>query len=701
MPDEEKQEKIRKMSGELVIEVFVRNLEVATSELQLDFYNTMNVLYKKKIEEIGDLYDLETNLKDLRASIKTRTLYAAGMNTNPFNSDVYEEDDYVMAENKPLKREQVEDLMMKLSDNKDPKEFYKDFLKDYKRHFDEDIKEEIKDRVKVPDYKKAKDKKEAEDMKADYELRLSIALKDAIEEFDEIYKILKFFSPDKAVIIPEEIEKCSDTDADGNPFVPSSFNTGKFVGVKLNRIAKEIYSPMNIELIFCQLEGKPKLTLKPTKRNMDALEWIMLKSESIPAFQLAKINLWEVDENKRTIIRLFTGNILGAYPAALNMIARNEALFGKTVDFLKFTTYDESSIRVGIKLNMKRYIALDPSRTPVEYAFNNPLLVDRISQLTDDLYGKRNTTENISIKYYHNSKDFWIYIFGGKIGGKTKKLFYHKAYEDPEVERFANDCGFNNYRTTVSFTPSGAMRRTTVAALVIKTILTTDENIKNLKALFLMINSLGASSISITGDTKTDFLDRPDLFKAEVEGAEEEKEGEYKYDTIEPYDLIKDKIESFSRFDKYIRTSNYGTVYLKSKAKVSEAIGYGLIPLSHNTAEMVKDAFAVIINDSDKIRLQEEVSKAIKDGKSGFDIGRLVQKELKGKVGNLKTIFGLDGDDLEFIGNVFIAYSKGEIKIEEGKPKGKDEEREVPKRKLDIKTAEEFLILLNYKVKQS
>ena len=84
-----------------------------------------------KEDKGGKFDDLETNLIDLKAVIKTRIQKSKGADTSPFNSSVYIEDDYVLAQDKPYTKEKVEELVYTLSDNQDPTEFYKKIIDNF------------------------------------------------------------------------------------------------------------------------------------------------------------------------------------------------------------------------------------------------------------------------------------------------------------------------------------------------------------------------------------------------------------------------------------------------------------------------------------------------------------------------------------------------------------------------------------------
>jgi hypothetical protein len=110
--------------------------------------------------------------------------------------------------------------------------------------------------------------------------------------------------------------------------------------------------------------------------------------------------------------RLLTGNILGAYGVAKDYIARNPTLYSPVVNFLKFTTAEGTSIRLGINLNLKKFTPLVPSRVPIQYPLG-------IKELIKDLLNTKqnirtvNGAENFVFKFDSYNKEVTIRILGG------------------------------------------------------------------------------------------------------------------------------------------------------------------------------------------------------------------------------------------------------------------------------------------------
>lgn len=715
------QGKINAMAGEYIIEVFVRNLEVSLSNEQEYFYNTVNALYiakKKQLIEEGQ-YDLETNIVDLKASIKTRVMVSKGQNTNAFNSSVYEEDDYVLAEDKPLTKDKVEDLVRELAKGQDPDEYYEAFLTDYKNHFKNERLKEVAEAVSVPDYSLAKNEQDKLEMEAEYNMRVQNALSRAKNEYNAVLAIFYDLKrnaldelildsdglaitqgltirPNRAAIIPAVLEECSETDDEGNPIVPSEFNNGKFCGVKILKTAKEKYSPMNIELVFCQLNGKSKLVLKPTAKGRSVLEWVAVKSKNIDRYRIVLIDNWEVDPNKRVIVRMLTGNILGAYGIAKDIVTRNIVEYSPVINFLKFTTADGTSIRLGIKLTMKKFSSLIPSNVPIEYPLNSKDLVPDLAKLNS---GRISVNAAESFKLVTNGYDIQCFVFGGlnrEIKGVRR--FYSKLYEDGELMNLLEESGsFRIQRGLVPYHPIGSTRAVTLRVTTFSTPLS---NQKELQRVFDYIYSQVPFNMAITGiNSEETIYNKIDIFNPELKDQEEEAElGEFAYNLLRPYESVKDAISAFSKFDKYVKTSAFGTVYLKQKANAKENVQLGLIPLDATIKDMVTQTFQ-LLNDTDKIKLQEALAKAVKENKSNSDMGMIVKNALYQKVVSAKTIFGLD-DDIDYIGDVFKKYINGEIELPSKKEQQEEqrEENDVPEKPLTLDTAQEFIIYLKYKI---
>lgn len=712
-----------KVSNSFLVEFFTRNLELALCEEQEYFYNTINSLYIRKTDEAkqSNVYDLETNLLDLKALIKARTVISKGENTNPFNTSVYEEEDYIMASDKPYNNEQVQDLILDLSKGEDPEKFYNDFVEDYKKHFENVTLKEISEGVSIPDYSLAKTKEEANLMKEDYEVRVLMAIENARKEYQEVLNIIdarqqdgtRVLKPNSKRVIPAIIEECYETGEDGAPLAITDFNNAKFVGVRILNTAKSKYSPMNIELIFCQLSGKPRITFSPTVKGRVVLD-IIVKRYVTPD-RLREIEQWVVNPNRRVVTRMMTGNILGAFSIAKDRVQQNSQDYTSVLDFIKFTTTD-NTIRVGIQLHTKKFIPLIPNNVSITYTLNSKdLIKDIISSKSVRI--SVNPKEDFALKYEQgqNYSQLTCYIYGGTIKQTKAKKFYSKLYDDGILNSMLNNLtGLVAIQSSyILYTPYGYQLPQKILVKGFRAILNDEETIKSVQKVFDYIYAQDPFNISLTGISDEDVIaPRKDLPEEELmallgmqENQQQERVGVFRYNTTKPIDDVKVKLEGLPKFDKIVKNSSFGTAYFNKRANVREAISYGLVPLDSTVQDMVSDAFQSLTSDTDRIKFQENVAKAIKNDESNFNIGLLVEDTLVSKYVPLINIFGNDYNNLEFIGEVFKAYSEGKITLptRENKQQQQQEQQqeELQKRDLDLDTAQEFLILLRYKINNS
>lgn len=707
MPTQD-QEKLSKLSNELLIESFLRRLELAYSQEQQDFYDAINPLYidyVDKLKESGG-YDLETSTKDLKGAIKNRAIISRGADTSPFNSSVYEEDDYVLAEDKPLSRDKVEDLIIKLADGKNPQENYNDFLIDFENHYKEYQIPKARESVSTPDYEFAKSEQEKDEMRAEYEMRVQMHLDNLKGEHDAIKEILQVLKPDLPCLIPANIDECYEIDEDGNPVVPRMRNRARFVGFKLLSGAKDKYSAMNIELVFCQISGKPKISFKPTKRGREVLEWIGIWiRQGLNIVDLQAISAWYIDPNRRELMRLLTGDILSAYSIALDRTTQKDSAYTKRVEFLKFTTADESAIRFGIRLYYRlNYVEINPNDLPVIYPLNNSYLIDAI-------WGGgyiKSFNDNITFHIEKYGSTIRVYIFGGTAGmqpkDKSKAKYYSPLFDEGALTQFLNENGYiHGFFSSFSYRAVDAKRSTTLKGKYISFSAFRDDDKQKMIDLFAKIYELEPFSITISTKAGAEAISRrQDIYKIGMDDEDKSEVGEYFYRLLVPYESISTKLSSFSKFDSYEKSEKgYGIVKLNRRATAIEATTYSLMPTNPTPQQMITDTLS-LFSDNVRLDFNQKMKKMISDGISEVEIGMYVEDQIQGKILSLKNIFGVYADDYEFIGKLFKDFEEG--KIEEFKlPEKGDEEYEYEEEKVDLPldydTAQDFIISLMSKIR--
>lgn len=683
------------LGNDLEIEHFVRQLEMATATDQEYFFDTVNQLFIQLVEQkkADKTYDLETEILDLKASIKNRIVLVQGEGTSPFNTSVYAEDNFVIADDKPMTKAEVEEYMKILSGGKDPFEHYNEILLDFEKEKEQTL-ESIIAEIEVPDYEQAADETQREMMKMKYDAKVTATTEKFNNDQKEITEYFNFFKPDKPCAVPTVPEDCYETDGEGKPIPITYWNNAKFVGIKLSNNAKHKYSPMNIEFVFAQLSGAPRVFFKPTRQGRVVIDQIVEKTKVLERIRIIDINNWQVDKNLRRLTRLLTGNIIQAYSTAQDIIKRDPDGFAKTIDFIKFTTVEEGSIRYGIRMRVTPYKELDVSKSSTLMNLNQDAFIDA---LLSKNFQTVNAQQTVQFRAY-NLLD--MFLFGGlqkSSGGKGK--YYSKFYDDPKIEEICKKHGVSYTSTYTWYRPFDSGKNQYLKCKEIE-LYKTESGIRPfLKELFEYMYNQIPIKFNIQGLAGDEVIDRrSDEFVPDSE-SQEQPEGIFRYSLLVPYPAVREKLSTFSKFESFDPSGSInGTVTLKRRATALEATTYDLAPLDSKPNHMLADILS-LLSDSEKIKFRNDVKKAVEDGKTNVEVGILAQAFIKNKVYTLKNIFGAYAS-YSFIGQLMRDYIEGkqtELPSEEEKQQEqeKQEEEIIP---LNMETAQDFIILLNSQI---
>jgi hypothetical protein len=693
------------LSDTFEIESYCRRIELATAKDQEYFYNTLNILYKQKVEQKREdkIYDLETEIIDLRAAIINRVVLKQGENTSPFNTSVYLEDDKALSQEIPLDKSEVDEFMNKLAMGKKPDEFMKELIEDFKKEQEEYINDTLAD-IEKPDLR-GKSKQEKEELKLEYEKKLADRRKKLEEEGSRILNYFKYFTPNKPCQIPAFEEECYIPSEESGEIQITEYNDAKFVGIIISKAAKHKYSPMNIEFVFCQLSGKPKYKVKPTAKGSVVLDIIKNKVVSIQSLQ--QIGLWQVDKNLRRLLKLVTGNLIEGYDVAKNII-QTEENYSSQFDFIKFTTVDNLSIRYGIRLHMSPYRKIDVDSHKTLYNINQETLINIILDPNKrDLLGM-NASNTVLIKI---EPDFSYILFlgglkfrkdkGGKEPTEKTKKFFTRFFTDPKVKDIANKYGvrIDDSFDAIKFT-DGFKYVNRLKLGLSKTDPKAKDFFKELTDYVASVLQIKIELKSASDETIKGMPDPYDMFKDDKK--QEEKEGEYIYMFLSPPDVHIDKITSDSKFIKILKKSEggegmFGSVYFKFRPSVSDAISYSMMPLNPTPNEMIADTLSVL-SDDDKIKLRLDLEKAVKEGKTDDELGGIVINYIKTRIYARKVIYGYYSgkEDIGLIFRNFVLGKETDLPQEAKGEEKEPEERE--KIELNMESAQDFILLLSSKI---
>lgn len=371
------------------IDDFARQIEMATCNTQLHWYNEMNEHYPQMIaqKKAEGSYELETLIEDLRASVQYKRILKMGAGTNPFNTGVFVEDNFVNREVATYSKLRLESFVASLAKGAEPSNYYSDFVAKYA------VKSKEYEATKLADYPPFVETDYPEDEReAELELYLEKKKKD-LDELELHHKFINFimsypmhgtqFKPMIPVVIPENIEFAR-TNCSSREDLPTlgEFHKAVFCGIRKkdpSKRGKEEWASSQVIFVFAQMDGTPIIEVSAAKANKKLLQsifWASASSMYMTAQDRSIVNMWDVKPHqKRVITRFLTGNLLDAKSIASQMgEAKNSTL--TSVRFTRFTTIDSDVLKYGLKLNYSFTPSIDQLSKSLQIPLWNDSYVD-------------------------------------------------------------------------------------------------------------------------------------------------------------------------------------------------------------------------------------------------------------------------------------------------------------------------------------
>jgi hypothetical protein len=709
------------MDDEQVVVTFLRNIELLLAEKQEIVYDTLNSIYISEVEKAkaAGTYTEETEVKDLKATPKNRVKIKAGEGTSPFNESVFEEDNYINREDRPLSKDEIEELSLKLTGGVRTDKWHADFLEKFESNFKNDYFPTVKDHVVLLDLSMAENELERQAWDIENKEKIKRAEAHATEIYQQLKEILTYFTPLRPVKVPEDFDVFFDSlNFDGTPDKKPKIDRalGVFVGYKItDNGSLNKYSPMNIELIFAQLTGTNKVTIKPTSvRSRPNTELLFDIIDNPPdSFELKSIGIWSVDTNERVIAKFLTGNILDAFEDAKLRTEKSDDYKSK-IEFVKFTTYPENTIRLGLRLFMYKYKEANPDFTNTLMPINSASLIPELAAAANRKFEEDSINEydinlfnagtNICLNYYqtrYGYKRLKLYIFGGLKGseGKDARSYINKKlYNNDE---FWSVSDFYVEQTLLKVRIGGTSK--TVNAKFVELVGSDEDEVLDFrKYLDYIFDTQGVFVNLSLGETKESLYGVEDIYSDESESESKEQEGIFKYYLIYPYAQLEEKLQSFAKFVSYERSDIYsnGIVVLNRKPSMKEVLAYSLAP----TEVSPKNIFSNIVSlltEKEKIDFVNDLKEMAAKSESPLNVYLYIEKLIGKKVFSMQQVFGIISTNLKAAGQLLLTYIISPESAEAQAPIEVEaveipEEYEVEKISLNLDTAQDFLILMNY-----
>jgi hypothetical protein len=699
------------MSDENIVTAFLRNIELLPAATQETIYDSLNSIYTEEVNKAieAKTYTEETVYQDLKATPKNRVVIKFGENTSPFNEPVFEEDNFVNRLDRPLSKDEYEDLSIKLTGGERVDKWYEGFKTKFEDYFYKEYYPNIPNTVPLQPLEEAQNELEKQAIEIENKERIKRAQQRAIETHETLKDIIDYFYPLKPVKIPEDFDLFFQKLMDDDSKIKINYAKGVFLGYKIsdNGSANK-YSAMNIELIFAQLTGTSKVSIRPTsvkgKPNTEILFDIMAHEPN--SYELKEISMWDVNTNERILAKFLTGNILDAYQDAMLRVQTDD--YKSKIEFTKFTTYPEDILRFGIRLYMYKYVEANPNRTKTALPINSKELVGKLQEVADEYDDEHeiillDKTQSICLKYKKDdySRSLSLIIFGGLAGGKGEKRAYkNKLYDSDE---FWNITAKDYYEDVFKIQIGGTRKNINYRSLTIYGTAFSENDLDMMQKYFDYIYQNQSTFLNIgLGETLESLYDLEDVRPKTEEELEEE--GNFQYYLIKSYS--KELFSSYNKFMSYEPSEIYanGVVNLKAKPSIKEIISYGLAPVSISSKEIYSNIIS-LLSDNEKIRFVNEINEMIKLDTPPIEIYLYIERLVKNKVYSLQQIFGYIAKNLVKSGQIIIDYilmpespeSQEKMEVQKvEKIEQEFEEKEVIS--LNLGTAQDFLILMNYNI---
>ncbi len=295
---------------------------------QEKFYSEIKSLYEKEVTYLKqtDQYDLEVETMKLDAETLSKDVTIAGKGgKSSFSKDSYLEKCMVNNLRKPYTKEELENIIRKALDGKEPKEIkdqlieehhqfalnnYKTIEAEINKTYDEKKKKITieKKYQKLPEQERQQYyNQRVDELEEARKKKIEIERTKANNQYKRIHDIFAFFNIGEGYNWPEE-----------------SFETGEqtvkcvFLGYEINRKNKNPFIPSGVVLKFAVANSIKYITLTVSGTQGEKVQSIIGLSHNLSSYERNKIpEEWEKYTNRfstdRIVRYIITGNILQAF----------------------------------------------------------------------------------------------------------------------------------------------------------------------------------------------------------------------------------------------------------------------------------------------------------------------------------------------------------------------------------------------------
>lgn len=661
----------KKSDGGQKLDVFVRDMEIFSSEDQLEFFNVMNELYtayKADLENRGE-FDIEVSLDDLKASVLNKRILFSGSDRNKFTQSVFIEDKYITPKTKPLTKKELERRIAEQLKGEEPQDYMRKLMDEFYEYEKKQI-QEAETAHPAPDVSEVEDEDERKRILEEHDIKVAELVAKTKEKLMYLRKMFIFFRPAKIVSVPQVLDSVDDDWKERRQGIPMV--NGKFIGYRISSKSKNKFTGMNIEMMFATLSKlNPYFTITATPKYKNIIDIIMANEVTSPRI-VAEVNEWVIkDKSERSNMRVLTGEIFKAFGYADQLIDENNNYEGRP-RLIKYTNAD-GSVESGVKLRQIVPKLLTQERETEYFEINSEKAIEFMRK------NKIFLNNGVDfIQYNVTTEDFRVNICTSKRYGAQKRikgLPVSRYDKDKQLENLRNVSGVQNQLEWYSME----------IPVVGRYIYSLEYNVFKcgevaLKAILDYFWKEEKMSLAVSGGVYV-VKDAKDV-DVQAEEAGQGKKGAYFYYPLQQFDP-NSKPPNFVGWEE-TPDSTYGRVTVSFLMSPIAARSYGYVPVNVEKGAAIRNFMTMIPDVAKKQEFLTEVKNLKEDY---LEVGLLAEQFTS----NLPLKYSFGRIDTYSAGEIIAEYAQDPTKYDAEVIEEKDEAKAViiP---ISFESAQDFLI---------
>jgi len=345
------------------IEIMLRYMELQLCKVQTEFYDEVSEAYSIKVDEMkqNGSWDLDTEYRDFKSVVGNRYMMLAPTGETIFEQGVFIEDNFITSDDKRLKKTEVDELIIKGLDKgkltpKDKKDLVISEIQKSKENYIKAQTANFWERHQL-----RLDAFEGEEKNA-FLNQLQEDLATLILTWEYKYDNWATFVSNRLVIGGNYLAP----DVVGNRARQLAGNAGglftssaKLVDIRTAKLpeGRDYLNGSEIQFTFAYLTGlttKQTFTFSESEDMVSNRALIDIVDKIRNARLYDEIENWMLVKSERVNARFLTGNLFKAYSISERYIDYSNGdrriLNPNRIDFVRFSIYNSSAIRYGIRL---------------------------------------------------------------------------------------------------------------------------------------------------------------------------------------------------------------------------------------------------------------------------------------------------------------------------------------------------------------